>query len=600
MPRGSSFPLSQGTRKSNATDYESNEGKKLFAAAVHACAVGDHNRLCELVTKRPALASMMTDEKNTLLHVAAAVGRIDMMLTLLLKGALIDVQDVMGFTPLMVALQFQRQECVEALLKQGASVTLCNAQQHTPLHIAAIFDATGVVGSLLRSGADINALDSEGRTPLLCAIPREHRHLALQLLLQPGVSLTEVDAHGNDALRLMHEFGFIDDTGRILHDPESIGGEEEASTGGAGSGNGTDTPAHVQVVAQTKGILKAPPQNSQAAFTSASASASQPSTSRSRRSCRSSDVDRGRSSGSIGSSQEQEGRDAQPSESELKEDHLPLEPTPTAPSSHTPREILDKASIRPKWVYEQRDARNGGFGGEEDSEDEHTAEGGDAFDEMHSCFDDHNTDISSVVSSLTANSLTSSIYSMKNHKRESREERAAALALLLAQKEGLCDRAVTSTDLLLQEAAAASNQERQHQMFTDRNPHKLDNSNSPQNGLWSSLRSSFVSFFGSEKGPEKKSPGLGSAPDGAHHANADVAPLQPPGEWVPVKSTHKQQSRLPIPMGEFNEGQRLARVNGVARRMNDGFNLGSATSEQVSTDSSLAAAVSKLLCTGGA
>ena len=544
----------------------------IFADAVHACGVGHNDELCKLLSQAPGLATMVSADNNTLLHVAAAVGRMDMMLTLLLKGAPIDAQDTEGFSPLMVALQFRREECANILLEQGASVNLINAQQHTPLHIAAIFGALGSIKPLLHGEAPINALDSQGRTPLLCAMSRASmsrasmsradRDVILLLLAHPDVSLVDGDLEGNDALTMLERLGIIDPTGQLLgalseEEAEAPEGEEDAARALAVKDEAAP--------ALHRGILKSTRRSSK--------SSSSKSSSKSSSSNRSGKRDTTSRNGvSIEGKEEAAGA---------------------------------KTSNRLQWVDQQ------GQGGDDDSQSQSQgrlqAEAEDTFDalqsshdqfhdEYHDQFHDDQTETSSVVSSLTANSLTSSIYSMKNHKRESREERAATLALLLAQKEGLGDTAMTSTDLVLQEAAAASNQGRQHQLFNARNPHKLTKPSAGA-GFWMGLQGAFLSVFGLDTEPTKTA-AVSSSPDPVEDADAAIAPqLVPPGEWVPVKSAPRQSSRRPIPTSEVDVLQQ--RLGDVARRANGVIDCNSVGAQQrTRTEHTVASIGSMLFCTG--
>ena len=73
---------------------------------------------------------------RTALHYAAALGRDDMVGRLVQAGALLDIGDKDGFTPLMRAAQNGHILTVRRLLDAGAKANLVNANNHTALDLA--------------------------------------------------------------------------------------------------------------------------------------------------------------------------------------------------------------------------------------------------------------------------------------------------------------------------------------------------------------------------------------------------------------------------------------------------------------------------------
>lgn len=79
--------------------------------------------------------------------------------------------DSFGYTPLTVAAMDKRLECVVSLLKKGADVNIPSAAGWTPLIGAAMSGAGGqLLAVLLGAGADINAQNRWGCTALYYAV----------------------------------------------------------------------------------------------------------------------------------------------------------------------------------------------------------------------------------------------------------------------------------------------------------------------------------------------------------------------------------------------------------------------------------------------
>jgi len=108
--------------------------------------------------------------------------------TLLLdRRACIDSQNERGLTPLMVAIDFERDENCKTLLARGANVRLRNLEGDTPLHLVCRRDDTTIAKLLLKNGADIEAIDSHGRTSLSCAASLGNEEI-VKFLLRNGAN----------------------------------------------------------------------------------------------------------------------------------------------------------------------------------------------------------------------------------------------------------------------------------------------------------------------------------------------------------------------------------------------------------------------------
>lgn len=142
-----------------------------------------------------------TGDGKTALHYAAEVSENrPALIALLSAGATVDVQENMvGWTPLMMAALFGDANGVEALIEAGADVTIGRSSGATALHQAAFrFDSSKIL-LIVDAGGDMEARDGSGQTPLAWAT-RQGGLQAVETLLAVGADVHTRDTRGQTAL----------------------------------------------------------------------------------------------------------------------------------------------------------------------------------------------------------------------------------------------------------------------------------------------------------------------------------------------------------------------------------------------------------------
>ena len=106
----------------------------------------------------------------TLLHLAAKQRNADAAALLLAAGAMPDVPDRRGMTPLHWCAQSSAFTVAALLVDSGANVNARGANERTPLHCAVFSRQPDMIPVLLFAGADASLVDAYGFTPLRLAL----------------------------------------------------------------------------------------------------------------------------------------------------------------------------------------------------------------------------------------------------------------------------------------------------------------------------------------------------------------------------------------------------------------------------------------------
>uniref|UniRef100_A0A8C0GYY9 Uncharacterized protein n=1 Tax=Chelonoidis abingdonii TaxID=106734 RepID=A0A8C0GYY9_CHEAB len=152
-----------------------------------AAAKGDLSDLAEVLKENNINAVNASNE--TLLHIAAANGRVAIIEYLINKGAKLDVKDKKGRTPMHRAAEKGRDDAVKVLLQAGAYIYSLDKEAKTPLHLAAQNHHTHILKRILKkNGAPVDAKDEKGQTALGYAISHGFEK-TVKVLLEAGANI---------------------------------------------------------------------------------------------------------------------------------------------------------------------------------------------------------------------------------------------------------------------------------------------------------------------------------------------------------------------------------------------------------------------------
>ena len=154
---------------------EAHPSLEIFAASI----LGETERVEELTTGNRSLATALSDDGWTPLHLAAFFGKEAVARVLLNKGAIVNARstNTMNNLPLHAAAAGRHAALVQLLIERGAQV---NAQQHggwTALHAAAQNGSLEIATALVEAGADVDARAENQQRPLDLALTGGHQQV---------------------------------------------------------------------------------------------------------------------------------------------------------------------------------------------------------------------------------------------------------------------------------------------------------------------------------------------------------------------------------------------------------------------------------------
>jgi cytohesin len=135
------------------------------------------------------------DRHRTALYHAAEAGGLDVVKSLLDKGADVNHIDFLGNSPLHVAIKEGHTAVAKLLLERGATAEQADNFGTRPIHVAAHSGCAEVLAMLIERQAQLDPQTSLGYTPLAWAVVMEHVEAA-RTLLTKGAGPNIADRRG--------------------------------------------------------------------------------------------------------------------------------------------------------------------------------------------------------------------------------------------------------------------------------------------------------------------------------------------------------------------------------------------------------------------
>lgn len=176
---------------------------------------GDENAFQLLLRDREegiSLESGLTEQGSTVLMILAAMGRQDLISSLLneVPSPAIDQANCNGTTALVFACSMGHFSAMKLLCEHGADVNWTIGSHDTPLTVSAAEGFDDIVAYLITTrGAKLESHNETGQTALHCACHEGHLSTA-SLLLQEGAAVEAADNFQATPLVVACANGFVD------------------------------------------------------------------------------------------------------------------------------------------------------------------------------------------------------------------------------------------------------------------------------------------------------------------------------------------------------------------------------------------------------
>jgi ankyrin repeat protein len=150
---------------------------------------------------------------ETPIHLAANSGNLDVVIQLISNGANINVKDSIGNTPLHDAAENDHIQIVKYLISQKAEINTQNNGHQSPLHEAVEFDKVEMSKLLVSEGANVNTQDEDRRSPLHAAVVNEN----LELVKYLTANGAEVNAKDKFDRTPLHQAAYVGNLDVVKH-----------------------------------------------------------------------------------------------------------------------------------------------------------------------------------------------------------------------------------------------------------------------------------------------------------------------------------------------------------------------------------------------
>jgi len=158
--------------------------------------------MVETLLSKGADVNFQNDSGKTSLMLACYAGKLESVKELRHNSASYNLQDKGGSTALHWAMDKGDTELIEWLIEDGADIHMKDYNGWTPLHrVAAVGGHKDAAALLIKHGAHLNLRDKDGKTVLMIAVVNGHQGL-VELLLESGADLTVQNEYGKTAYEM--------------------------------------------------------------------------------------------------------------------------------------------------------------------------------------------------------------------------------------------------------------------------------------------------------------------------------------------------------------------------------------------------------------
>ncbi|XP_046571003.1 ankyrin repeat and KH domain-containing protein mask-like [Haliotis rubra] len=173
---------------------------------VMQAAIRGHKDAFDVLVESGADLSQVSNNKETILHMACGVGNVDIIMYLL-KHDIVEInsQGFNGLTPVMRAAKYGHKDVFDVLVKAGADLSRLSDRKETTLHVACTGGNVGIIKYLLKHDiVDIDSRDVDGWTPVMHTVTGGRKDV-FDLLVKWSADLSLLDYDNDNILHLACE-----------------------------------------------------------------------------------------------------------------------------------------------------------------------------------------------------------------------------------------------------------------------------------------------------------------------------------------------------------------------------------------------------------
>ncbi|MCL2761992.1 MAG: ankyrin repeat domain-containing protein [Treponema sp.] len=187
-----------------------------FTDIWHALKDGTNEDVKYLIEKKGSDVNLKKDEGNTLLHLAAHIGDVELANILISAGADVNIKNNEGFIPLHTVILAKNItnrhiEIAKMLISAGSDINSKDRMGMVPLHFTATKGNLELTKLLVSEGADVNIKDTNSWTPLhsvASGIRDDSDAIEIvKILVSAGIDIKVMTVKGTTSLGLAKQRG---------------------------------------------------------------------------------------------------------------------------------------------------------------------------------------------------------------------------------------------------------------------------------------------------------------------------------------------------------------------------------------------------------
>jgi len=128
----------------------------------------------------------------------------------------LEYKDIDGYTPLLCAIEFKREDMVDALIEAGANLNVrVQESGHTVMHIAAALGTPRIIASLAAHGVDAN-IKNDFAMPPICVAASRSNVAAIEALVKHGADVNFKLEPGGSPLHCAFDDGSLKSAQKLI------------------------------------------------------------------------------------------------------------------------------------------------------------------------------------------------------------------------------------------------------------------------------------------------------------------------------------------------------------------------------------------------